>query len=105
LSFTIQFTSAGCLNYSGRTPLRRAGRSSPCSWNHSKACRTLPSSATFSKTSVIAGAKFTILVGQNNAGKTSFLEALNTRHFKSIPFNSLNRFRTEYPQYRVLNRP
>jgi AAA ATPase domain len=51
------------------------------------------------------GAKFTILVGQNNAGKTSFLEALNTRHFKSIPFNSLNRFRTEYPQYRVLNRP
>ena len=33
---------------------RRLGRSSPCSRNHSSACRTLPSSATLSNTSRIA---------------------------------------------------
>jgi hypothetical protein len=32
------------------------------------------------------GDKFTVLVGQNNAGKTALLEALSTRAFKHNPF-------------------
>jgi hypothetical protein len=35
---------------------------------------------------IAIGAKFTIFVGQNNAGKTAFLEGLSTTTFQNKPF-------------------
>lgn len=47
---------------------------------------------------IAIGSKFTVLVGQNNAGKTAFLEALNTRDLKHVPFKEPDDPESRFPR-------